>query len=160
MASRRIAFADFHRLPGVLIDRSQRHNTLEHGEIITAIELAQQDFGDHHTYLKLRDRASYAFALVSVAVGLRIEGGTIARARIALGGVAHKPWRNPGAEALLEGNPAGEQAFESFAEALLTGARAHSHNGFKIPLARKAVVRALTQAAAGTPQSQTLKTIL
>jgi len=154
---RQIPFADFHRLPA---NHPERDNTLEHDEIITAIELPRCDFGDHYTYLKLRDRASYAFALVSVAVGLKVDGGSIARARIALGGVAHKPWRNADVEAMLEGKIPSADVFEAAAAAMLSGAQARRHNAFKIPLARKAIVRALTQAAAATPQSQTLKTIL
>ena len=95
---------------------------------------------------------SYAFALVSVAAGLTLEGGRITRARMALGGVAHKPWRVREAETLLEGAPAGEEVFARAAERLLEGARGWGHNDFKIPLARKAIIRALQQAAAGTPQ--------
>ena len=99
---RAIAFADYHRLPG---DDPARDNTLQPGELVTAIDLPPGDFTANYTYLKLRDRLSYAFALVSVAAALRIEGGAITEARIALGGVAHKPWRRPEAEALLVGRP-------------------------------------------------------
>jgi len=97
---RTIAFTDFHRLPG---DTPQIDSTLRPDEIITAIELPPKGFADNYTYLKIRDRLSYAFALVSIAVGLDIEGGTIKEARLALGGVAHKPWRDPEAEAQLNG---------------------------------------------------------
>ncbi|HEX8538162.1 MAG TPA: xanthine dehydrogenase family protein subunit M [Cystobacter sp.] len=141
---RTLAFADFHRLPG---DTPERDSHLEPGELITAVELPPQGFASHCTYLKLRDRQSYAFALVSVAAALELEGGTIREARIALGGVAHKPWRNPGAEALLQGKPATPENFQPVADALLEGARGFGHNTFKIELARRAIVRALSQAA-------------
>ncbi|MEO8250687.1 MAG: xanthine dehydrogenase family protein subunit M [Burkholderiales bacterium] len=153
---RRIAFADFHRLPG---DTPEHDHNLEAGDLITAIELPPCDFGPHHTYLKLRDRQSYAFALVSCAVGLQIEHGTVRRARIALGGVAHKPWRDPAAENLLEGAAPTEATFATAADALLEGARGQGANDFKIPLAYRAIVRALSQAAAGTPQQQAVKSI-
>ena len=100
---RAIAFADFHRLPG---DTPQRDTNLQPNEIITAIELPAQGFAANYTYLKIRDRLSYAFALVSVAAALELEGGTIKEARLALGGVAHKPWRDPAAEAALRGQAA------------------------------------------------------
>ena len=124
------------------------------------MELPQRGFAEHHTYLKLRDRQSYAFALVSVAVGLDMDGGgRIGTARIALGGVAHKPWRVPEVEALLQGQVPGEEGFAAAAERILQGARGYSGNAFKIELARRAIRRALAQAAAGTPQSQTDKRI-
>lgn len=156
---RQIAFADYHRLPG---DAPQRDNTLAQGEIVIAIELpaASQTFAGNHSYLKLRDRLSYAFALVSVAAALEMNGGTVASARIALGGVAHKPWRRQEAEAALAGRAADEQSFAAAADLLLEGAQGHEHNAFKIELARRAVIRALAQAAAGTPQSQTDKRIV
>ncbi|WNG30871.1 xanthine dehydrogenase family protein subunit M [Cystobacter fuscus] len=141
---RTLAFADFHRLPG---DTPERDSNLEPGELITAVELPPQGFASHHTYLKLRDRQSYAFALVSVAAALELDGGTIREARIALGGVAHKPWRVPSAEALLQGKPATRESFQPVADALLQGARGFDHNTFKIELARRAIVRALSQAA-------------
>ncbi|PZR08807.1 MAG: FAD-binding molybdopterin dehydrogenase [Azospirillum brasilense] len=146
---RTIPIAAFHRLPG---DTPERDTNLGADELITAIELPAQGFAEHHTYLKLRDRASYAFALVSVAVGLEMEGDTVKEARIALGGVAHKPWRRPEAEALLRGRPATLESFLPAAEALIEGARGHGQNDFKIPMARQAILRALSQAAAGTPQ--------
>ena len=105
-ASRAIAFADFHRLPG---DTPQIDNNLRRDEIITAIELPAQGFAANYSYLKIRDRLSYAFALVSVAAALELDGGRIKEARLALGGVAHKPWRNPAAEAALRGKPAGRR---------------------------------------------------
>ena len=100
---RAIAFADFHRLPG---DTPQRDTNLQPDEIITAIELPAQGFAANYTYLKIRDRLSYAFALVSVAAALELDGGAIKEARLALGGVAHKPWRDPAAEAALRGQAA------------------------------------------------------
>lgn len=153
---RDIPILEFHRLPG---DRPEKDNTLAHGEMVTAVRLPEDRFGPHHTYLKLRDRLSYAFALVSVAAGLEIDSGTIVRASVALGGVAHKPWRNLEAEALLAGQPAASADFGAFADALLSGAVGQGHNDFKIPLARQVVLRALAQAVAGTPQVQSEKAI-
>ena len=137
---RRIPFAEFHRLPG---DAPQFDNTLRPGELITSLDLPAQGFARHYTYLKLRDRASYAFALVSVAVGLELDGDTIREARIALGGVAHMPWRQPEAEALLQGQPATTENFQRVAGSLLRGAKGYSANTFKIELAKRAIVRAL-----------------
>ena len=154
---RAIAFADFHRLPG---DTPQRDTNLGRDEIITAIELPAQGFAKNHTYLKIRDRLSYAFALISVAVGLEMDGNTIRQARFALGGVAHKPWRDPSAEAVLNGQAASPEVFRRAADTLLRDAKGYAHNTFKIELARRAMVRALTQAARGTPQSQSNKKIV
>lgn len=151
-----IRIGDYHRLPG---DEPQRDNTLAPGELVTAIDLPADDFSANYTYLKLRDRLSYAFALVSVAVALRMDGDAIAEARIALGGVAHKPWRLPAAEALLKGKTASPGVFGAAADALLQGAVGQGKNDFKIPLARKAIVRALQQASAGTSQSQSDKRV-
>ncbi len=145
-----IPFADYHRLPG---DDPATDNSLRPGEIVTAIDIAPFDCGDHWTYLKLRDRLSYAFALVSVAVALKMEGGEVRKARIALGGVAHKPWRLPEAEALIEGGAPDEAAFRAAADRLLHGAEGSGGHAFKIELARRAIVRALRQAVAGTPQT-------
>ena len=142
---RELAFADFHRLPG---DTPQLDTNLQHGELITAIELPAERFLMHHAYLKLRDRASYAFALVSVAALLEVEAGEVRAARIALGGVAHKPWRDLEAEALLVGRPADTESFERAAKHLLRDARGQRHNQFKIELAQRAVVRALQDAMA------------
>jgi xanthine dehydrogenase YagS FAD-binding subunit len=153
---RTIAFTDFHRLPG---DTPQRDTNLQPAEIVTAIELPAEGFATHYTYLKLRDRASYAFALVSVAAALRLDGGTIGEARLALGGVAHKPWRDPAAEAALRGQAPNEDNFRRAADLLLRDAKGFAHNAFKIDLARRALVRALTQAAHGTPQSQSSKKV-
>ncbi len=153
---RSISFADFHRLPG---DRPELDTNLRPDEIITAIELPPQGFARNYSYLKIRDRLSYAFALVSVAAALEIEGDTVRAARFALGGVAHKPWRNRAAEDALRGAPATRESFAGAADAVLRDARGYGHNHFKIDLARRAIVRALTQAAAGTPQSQSDKRI-
>ncbi|HEX6001682.1 MAG TPA: xanthine dehydrogenase family protein subunit M [Hyphomicrobiaceae bacterium] len=153
---RSIAFADFHRLPG---ETPQVDTTLGADEIITGLELAVQGYPQHYTYLKIRDRLSYAFALVSVAVGMEIAGGTMRGARFALGGVAHKPWRDPQAEAELNGKAPEEANFRRAAEAALSGARSYGHNDFKIELARRAIVRALGQAAHGRPQSNNHKRI-
>ena len=151
-----IAFSDFHRLPG---DTPQLDTNLHAGEIITAIELPAEGFAANYTYLKIRDRLSYAFALVAVAAVLELEGDTIKQARLALGGVAHKPWRDEAAEAALRGQPADQASFASAADRLLRDAKGFEHNAFKIDLARRAIVRALTQAAQGTPQSQSSKKI-
>jgi xanthine dehydrogenase YagS FAD-binding subunit len=153
---RSIAFADFHRLPG---DTPEVDSNLKADEIITAIELPPKGFAKNHTYLKIRDRLSYAFALVSVAVGLELEGGAIKEARLALGGVAHKPWRNREAEAQLAGAPPSRESFARAAETMLREARGYGHNDFKIELSRRAMLRALAQAARGTPQSQADKRI-
>ena len=153
---RTIAFTDYHRLPG---DEPWRDNLLTPGELITAIDLPSRGFAEHYTYLKLRDRQSYAFALVSVAVGLEMEGEVIADGRIALGGVAHKPWRVEAAEALLRGEPPSVELFGRVAEAILAGAIGRGSNDFKIDLARRAIVRSCSQAAAGTPQSTADKRI-
>ncbi|WP_374294049.1 xanthine dehydrogenase family protein subunit M [Sphingomonas sp.] len=153
---RAIPIADYHRLPG---DEPWRDNTLKPGELVTGIDLPAEDFTQNYTYLKLRDRLSYAFALVSIAVAMRVEDGTIAEARVALGGVAHKPWRSTEAEKLLKGQQPSPQAFGAFADALLAGAVGQGENDFKILLARKGIIRALKQAAEATPQSQTDKRV-
>jgi xanthine dehydrogenase YagS FAD-binding subunit len=128
--------------------------------MITAIELPARGFAKTYSYLKIRDRLSYAFALVSVAAMLEMNGGRIREARIALGGVAHKPWRNKDAEAALHGQLADRASFARAADLLLGNAKAYSHNGFKIDLARRTIIRTLTQAANGTPQIQANKKIL
>jgi xanthine dehydrogenase YagS FAD-binding subunit len=152
-----IAFADFHRLPG---DTPQRDTNLNAGEIITAVELPAKGFAKSYTYLKIRDQLSYAFALVSVAVGLELDGDTIMEGRFALGGIAHKPWRDPQAESVLRGQRANAATFARAADILLRDAKGYAHNTFKIDLARGCIVRALTQAAGGTPQSQSFKKIV
>jgi xanthine dehydrogenase YagS FAD-binding subunit len=154
--ARAIAFSEFHRLPG---DTPQRDTNLQPDEIVTAVELPARGFAANYTYLKIRDRLSYAFALVSVAAALELEGDAIKEARLALGGVAHKPWRDPAAEAALCGQTANQSTFARAADLLLRDAKGFEHNAFKIDLAHRAIVRALTQAAAGTPQSQSDKKI-
>jgi xanthine dehydrogenase YagS FAD-binding subunit len=144
--NRAIPFAEFHRLPG---DTPHIDNTLQPDEIVTSIDLSSQGYARHHAYLKIRDRVSFAFALVSVAVGVDMDGDVIRSARIALGGVAHKPWRVPDAEALLEGQAATEQNFGHVADAYVEGARGFEHNAFKVELAKRAIVRALRQAVKG-----------
>lgn len=153
---RSIPFAEFHRLPG---NDPQADTTLARDEIITAIELPPDGFASNYTYLKIRDRLSYAFALVSVGVGLKLENNIIQEARIALGGIAHKPWRLQAAELLLRGRTPERHSFAQATESLLQGAKGFEHNGFKIELARRAIVRALEQAAAAAPQSQSVKVI-
>ena len=154
--ARAIAFADFHRLPG---DTPQRDTNLEPNEIVTAVDLPARGFAANYTYLKIRDRLSYAFALVSVAAALELEGDTIKEARLALGGVAHKPWRDPVAETALRGQAASQATFGRAADLVLGDAKGFEHNAFKIDLARRAIIRALTQAAAGTLQSQSNKKV-
>jgi xanthine dehydrogenase YagS FAD-binding subunit len=156
VGARTIAFSDFHRLPG---DTPQRDTNLEPHELVTAIELPPRGFAVNYTYLKIRDRLSYAFALVSVAAALELDGNRIGEARLALGGVAHKPWRDLAVEAALRGQPAIEATFARAADLVLRDAKGFEHNAFKIDLARRAIVRALTQAATGTPQSQSDKRI-
>lgn len=153
---RTMPLVDFHRLPG---DTPHLDTNLAAGEIITAIELPPRGFAERYSYLKIRDRLSYAFALVSVAAALELDGQDVAEARLALGGVAHKPWRKLEAEALLRGQAATDANFARAADALLQGAKPYAHNGFKIALARRAIVRALAQAADATPQSQSNKKI-
>lgn len=141
---RTIPIADFHRLPG---NAPQQDNTVQPGELVTAIDLPAKGFPDFFTYLKIRDRSSYAFALVSVAVGLEMEGNIISDARIALGGVAHKPWRIPEAEQLLIGKTPTKENVWPVADALLAGAIGYGNNTFKIDLAHRAIIRAVMQAA-------------
>jgi xanthine dehydrogenase YagS FAD-binding subunit len=153
---RTIAFADFHRLPG---STPEIDSNLDRTEIVTGIELPRRGFAANYSYLKIRDRLSYAFALVSVAAALELEGGRIKDARLALGGVAHKPWRDPAAEAALRDQTPNDAAFLRATDVLLRDAKGFEHNRFKIDLARRAIVRALTQAANATPQSQSNKKI-
>jgi len=142
---RAIPFAEFHRLPG---DTPHIDTNLCPGEIITAVDLPAKGFSEHHAYLKVRDRASYAFALVSVAAALEMDGETVLDARVALGGVAHKPWRDRQAEELLRGRTATEEHFQEVAEAMLRAAKGSGHNTFKIELAKRVIVRGLKEAAA------------
>jgi xanthine dehydrogenase YagS FAD-binding subunit len=138
-----IPLADFHRLPG---DAPQVDTTLQAGELITAIDLPPSPYAQHAHYLKVRDRASYAFALVSVAAALELDGQRVRQAAIALGGVAHKPWRVAAAEQALAGQPLGPAAMQAAADALLQGAQPVAGNAFKVELARRSVVRALSLA--------------
>lgn len=142
---RSLQFAAFHRLPG---DTPHIDNNLQHGELITSIDIPAQGFAANYSYLKLRDRNSYAFALVSVATGLLLDGDSIHEARIALGGVAHKPWRVPEAEEWLKGKPATRESFDAAAAIILDGAKGYKHNSFKTELARRAIVRNCTMAMA------------
>lgn len=144
--TRVIPFADYHRLPG---DDPTKDNTLGHGEMILEIELPKNRFNRSY-YLKVRDRASYAFALVSVAVAMETKGGVINdQPRIALGGVAHKPWRAFEAEKFLAGKVANDEHFRQAAEAAMKEAKPLEHNKFKVELGRRAIVRALQMAVNG-----------
>jgi xanthine dehydrogenase YagS FAD-binding subunit len=140
---RSIPMGDFHTLPG---DTPQRDTTLRPGELILGIDLPPPVFADHAHYLKVRDRASYAFALVSVAAALQIDNDVVRQARIALGGVAHKPWRAAEAEAMLVGKRLDDALLMQCAATALAGARAYEHNGFKISLAQRAIMRAVRTA--------------
>ena len=148
--AREIAFADFHHLPGTTPDRE---TALEPGELILALRLpaAAAEFAGHARYLKLRDRTSFAFATVSAAAALKIEGGIITGARLALGAVAAKPWRAAEAEALLTGHAPDAALFDRAAEAALSDAVPAHDNAWKIPIARRVAARALALAARGTP---------
>jgi len=138
---REIAFEDYHLLPG---DTPEREHDLHDGELITHVTLDAPIAGARSHYLKLRDRASYEFALASCAAVVALDGDTIREARVAFGGVGTKPWRSHEAEAELNGQPATQATFERAAEAALAGAKAQHDNAFKIPLAKQAIVRALT----------------
>ena len=125
----------------------QKDNILEKGELITGLIIPQNNFSNHSSYLKVRDRSSYAFALVSVAASLHINNGVIKDARLAMGGVAHKPWRLLEAEHLLKNMPANETTFKKAAEIAMKGAVGHGENNFKLKMAPKTIVQALKQAA-------------
>jgi xanthine dehydrogenase YagS FAD-binding subunit len=141
---RTIPIGDFHRLPG---DTPEQDTSLQHGELVTAIELSKSNFAKNSYYLKVRDRASYAFALVAVAGALQLDRDRITQARVVLGGVAHKPWRSREAEAALAGRPPSEQTFRQAAEIALKDAQPLAHNAFKVELGKRAVVRALMRAS-------------
>ncbi len=143
---RSIPFADYHRLPG---DTPQKDNNLTHDELIIAIEIPKNNFAANSYYLKVRDRSSYAFALVSVAAALEMDGNKIKQARIAMGGVAHKPWRAMAAEKFLAGKSASEANFKQAAEQEMRNAKPLEHNKFKIELGKRVIVRALTRAMNG-----------
>jgi xanthine dehydrogenase YagS FAD-binding subunit len=144
--ARTIQFVDFHRLP---TDRPDLETALARDELITAIEVPPLAFGRNSTYRKVRDRASYAFALVSVAAALDLAGGQVRDVRLALGGVAHKPWRAFQAEKLLRGAPATEESFRNAAEAELQQASGLRHNAFKIELAKRIIVQSLKDLSQG-----------
>ncbi len=150
---REIPLETFHRLPG---DAPERETMLEPGEMIVALRLPPRrpSFAAHARYLKIRERTSYAFAVVSAAAGSAHRQGpmTIAEARLALGGVAHKPWRAREAEQILAGGRADAALFQRAAEVALAQAKPSGDNAFKIELAQRIIVRALTLAAAGTPE--------
>lgn len=136
--NRTLAFADFHRLPG---DTPHLDNNLQHGELITSLDLPAKGFEQNYSYLKIRDRNSYAFALVSVATGLQLEGDVITEAHMALGGLAHKPWRVMEAEAFLQNKPATRENFAAAADLVLAGATEYQYNSFKVELAKRAIIR-------------------
>jgi xanthine dehydrogenase YagS FAD-binding subunit len=141
---RTIPINDFHRLPG---DAPEKDTNLQHGELIVAIELPKSPFAKNYYYLKVRDRASYAFALVAVAAALEMNGGTIRQARVVMGSVAHKPWRSQEAESALSGKPASEQTFKQAAKLALKDAKPLAHNAYKVELGKRAIVRALMRAS-------------
>jgi xanthine dehydrogenase YagS FAD-binding subunit len=142
---RRIPFADLHRLPG---DTPEKDTTLEPGELITAVDVPDGPFTKHVSYYKVRERASYAFALVSAAAALDLDGNTIKAARLAFGGVAHKPWRLTAAEQAMVGKPATEETFRQAAAVAMQGAKAFKYNEHKLKLAPNTLVQALKNAAA------------
>ena len=141
-----IPVQDFHRLPG---ENPEKDNVLEHGELIVGIEIPKNNFANKSYYLKVRDRASYAFALVSVAAALETDGNAIKQARIVLGSVAHKPWRAVEAEKALIGKPAIGESFNAAAEAALKNAKPLAHNGYKVELGKRSIVLALQRAMTG-----------
>ncbi|MGB8191272.1 MAG: xanthine dehydrogenase family protein subunit M [Chitinophagaceae bacterium] len=144
-ADRRIPFGEFHRLPG---DQPQRDNTLNRDELITAVHIPDNKFQKNYHYLKVRDRTSYAFALVSVAAALEMNGSNIKDVRLAMGGVAHKPWRLREAEQFLKGKTASEENFTQAAKLAMKNAKGYGQNNFKLKLAPAAIVEALQTAAA------------
>ncbi|HEY6488210.1 MAG: xanthine dehydrogenase family protein subunit M [Terracidiphilus sp.] len=142
---RSILFAEFHKLPG---DRPNIENALESGELVTYVDLPKPVEGTKSVYLKLRDRASYEFALASAAVVAKVEGGHIDSVRVAMGGVGTKPWRSHEAESVLMGKAADAATFRKAAEAALAQAKPHTDNAFKVELAKRCLVRALKLATA------------
>lgn len=146
---RTIPFSDFHRLPGSSPDVD---TNLRPDELILSIDLPASNYAEHSTYVKVRDRSSYAFALVSAAAALDLDGSTIRSARLALGGVAHKPWRDEAAESRLAGKPASEASYRAAAEEVLREAKAYKYNAFKIEMAKRTIVRAFTLAAEGAAE--------
>jgi xanthine dehydrogenase YagS FAD-binding subunit len=148
---RSIPFSEFHKLPG---SKPWVETALRPDELIIGVKLPAPRFSRNSHYLKVRDRNSYAFALISVAACLQLEGGQVKSAGLALGGVAHKPWRDQAAERVLLGKPPAEPSFREAADILLHGAKGYEHNGFKIELAKRSVVRALTLAAQAKPEQE------
>ena len=141
--SRMIAFTDFHRLPG---NQPEKDTNLQLGELISAIHLPKSIFADHYYYLKIRERSSYAFALLSVAAGLQLNNGVISKAGLAMGGVAHKPWKLIKAEAFLAGKKPTQANFEAAAKLEMIDAKPFKENKYKVEMGTRAIVRALTQA--------------
>jgi xanthine dehydrogenase YagS FAD-binding subunit len=141
---RRLPFTEFHRLPG---DHPETDNHLAKDELIVAVEIPDNNFAKNSYYLKVRDRQSYAFALVSVAAALDIDNGIIRHARLAMGGVAHKPWRLFDAEKSLVGKKASEESFQQAAQLAMQGAKAYGYNEFKLKMAPASITEALKQAA-------------
>jgi xanthine dehydrogenase YagS FAD-binding subunit len=142
--ARAIPLGDFHLLPG---STPHRETVLEPGDLVTHVTLPPPVAGSRQVYLKLRDRASYEFALASAAVVITVAGGNVTRARVALGGVGTKPWRSPEAEAALVGKPANPANFRTAAEAAMRNAKPQSENGFKVELAKRCLAHALTMAS-------------
>jgi len=142
---RRIPFRDFHRLPG---NTPEKDNTLQRGELIVSIELPENRFSKNFHYLKIRDRTSYAFALVSVAAAMDMDGSKINEVRLGMGGVAHKPWRLTEAENYLKGKTASEDVFRQAAELGMRDAKAYGYNNFKLKLGPNTIVEALKAASA------------
>lgn len=142
--NRQFEFNEFHRLPG---NDATKDNVLQHGELITGIEIPDHPFTKNIYYLKIRDRASYAFALVSVAAALDIRNDVITDARLAMGGVAHKPWRLTDAEKFLKGKKVSEEVFRETAKMAMNGSKAYEHNAFKLKMAPAAIIESLKKAA-------------
>jgi xanthine dehydrogenase YagS FAD-binding subunit len=148
---RTVPVGEFHLLPG---QTPHLETVVQPGELITSVTIPKSPFAAHSAYVKLRDRASYEFALASTAVALDLEGNRIRAVRVVLGGVATKPWRAPEAERVLNGAAADEQTLRAAAEAAMMGATPHRHNAFKIELAKRAIVRALKNAIQSTGEKQ------
>lgn len=142
---RQIPFGEFHRLPG---DQPQKDNTLERGELILGLDIPTNNYKKHVHYLKVRDRASYAFALVSVAVAAEMQGNNIQNIALAMGGVAHKPWRLSETEKFLKGKSATEKVFQEAAQIAMKDAKGYGYNNFKLKLAPNSLIEALKTATA------------
>lgn len=147
---RSISFAEFHRLPG---SSPEIDTNLRPDELVLSIDLPKSPYAGHSTYIKVRDRQSYAFALASAAAALELDGPTIRSARLALGGVAHKPWRVERVEAAMAGKPANEATYRAAAEQVLAEAKTYQYNAFKVALAKETIVRAFTVAAGNGARS-------